>query len=154
MDSLLAIVRVRGKKDLVTARQQTRRLAHLLGFEAREQACLAAAVFALACQAYRRRKSVRIYFQVKRKSLRISFGPKKRGVLSETPRLEKVLPASAAFENADLKWIVKELARHHFVSLFEELEQANRELLQAMLDTEDAGASKRREATVSREKSA
>ena len=114
---------------MVLARQRTRQLAGLLGFEAGEQACLAAAVFSLACQA-RPGQGAALYFRVAGGVLRIALR-ENRG--RRHLRLEKALPGEPRLAARDLKWALAELARRTPLNLFSEMKELNQELLAALL---------------------
>jgi hypothetical protein len=128
MTPFVFVVRVRGKRDMVLARQRTRQLAGLLGFEAGDQACLAAAAFALACEARPGNGAV-LCFRVEQAMLHIGLKESGRQHLC----IEKVLPHEPRLSAQDIKWALRELARRTPLNLFDEMKGLNQELLAALL---------------------
>jgi hypothetical protein len=134
MDKLLLALKLGRKRDVIEARQRARQIAGLLGFETGDCARIAAGVFALACQVYRKRLSATVFFQVNGRSLHVFFGKRKRTV-PDLPRIEKLLPGKPFFTEADIKWMVGQLVRLPPPSVFDEIDKLNQELLQAYLDS-------------------
>jgi hypothetical protein len=133
MEKLLLALKLGRKRDVIEARQRARQVAGLLGFDARDQACIAAGVFALARQVYRRQAGITLFFQVKHRVFHVFFG-KGHGTVTDAPCIEKPLPGKPFFAEADIKWMVRQLVRRPAPTVFEEIEKLNQELLQALLD--------------------
>jgi hypothetical protein len=137
---------LRKKRDVLLARQRARQIARLLGFDPREQACIAAGVFAVASTARQRGGRCALRFQLAGDVLQVIpvLGRRRTAglerFLRQLPsaagsllRLEKPLPAKGpAVSREDLPWIVAELARLMPLNAFEEIEQQNQELLHAL----------------------
>ncbi len=130
------LIRIRCKRDALLARGQARRVAALLGFDGREQACVAGLVFELACQALQWADSVRLGFAVERGRLIVApvgGGPRLR--------VEKPLPPrDRAVADEDLAFVVRELALRTPGNLFEEVRKQNEELLRTLLELRDCQA--------------
>jgi len=150
-------LKVRSRRDILLARQRTRQLSGLLGFEAGEQLLLAAAVFEFAWSAYQSRGRVVLHFELFEDRLRISCsrpqsarqeeerkvaqlpGKTSRGqhravlpmpVAELALRLEKPLPAQPGpLPVEDIAWSMRALAQQTPLNLFEEIRQCNLELL-------------------------
>jgi len=133
MDTHLLALRLSRKRDVVEARQRARQIAGFLGFDAVEQACIAAGTFSLACRVYRKQPGMIAFFQIKGDALHVFFG-KRTGSVSDDMRIEKPLPGQPYFAEADIKWMVRELARHPAPTIFEEMEKLNEEIVQALLN--------------------
>jgi hypothetical protein len=118
---------------LVLARQRSRQVARLLGFDAADQARIAAAVFHLAAHAFQHAASREIVFQLAGGALHVyPVCGKKKPAGAEPPlRLERRLPRELAMPPEDVAWVVQELARITPANLFEEIRQQNQELLHA-----------------------
>jgi hypothetical protein len=134
MDKLLLALKLGRKRDVIEARQRARQIAALLGFDGRDQACLAAGVFALACQVYRKQSGATVFFQVKSRSLHVSFGKRNR-MFADAPRIEKALPGKPFFAASDIKWMVRQLVALSTPSVFDEVDKLNQDLLQALLES-------------------
>ncbi len=130
MDKLLLALKLDRKRDIVEARQRARQVAGLLGFDNRDQAGIAAGVFSLACQAYRKRPGTSMLFQVKARTLHVFLG--NRGATNGF-HLETPLPEQAFFAEDDIRWMVRELSRRPPPTVFEELEKINNDVVQALL---------------------
>jgi hypothetical protein len=133
MDRLLLGIRLRRKRDVFEARQRARQIAALLGFDAQDQAVIAAGVFALAWQSLRQETGVRLFFEVKRRVLHVFLSRKRSGANCGPARLAKRLPAKTPFAEDDVKWMIRELVRQPAPGLFEEMAKLNQELLDALL---------------------
>jgi hypothetical protein len=134
-------------QDVVRIRQLTRQAAALLGFEIREQTCLAAAAFDLAGQAQLPTGRARVTFSLHEAVFRIhctAEAPATRRARWETQDracedrpllLEKSLPPSQRrVVQTDLTWMLEQVMALSSPDPFEELQTANRELLRALLD--------------------
>ncbi len=150
MDLLLLEMTVAGKRDLLLARERTRQLAALLGYNSSDQATLSAAVFALACQTLGEKKPVKLTYQLNQQFLEIHLRPNQPGSTEPpvaTPadlpsanapppapwRLTKVLPSPGQnLAPADLVWVAQELHQHTPTNVFAEIQRQNQELLQAL----------------------
>jgi hypothetical protein len=133
MHTSLLLLQLRQKRDALLARRQARQVASLLRFDPGEQACVAALVFELACQALARTGKARLRFAVEHDRLVIS--PEGAG---PPLRVEKPLPPrDPAVPAEDLSWVVRELARWTPPDLFEEVHRQNQELLRTVLALRD-----------------
>jgi hypothetical protein len=108
----------------------------MLGFDPDEQACIAALVFELVCQALEQETSVRLGFAIERDRLVIApIGSRLQcGVEKRLP------PRDAAVGCEDLAWVVRELAVLAPTNGFEEVRKQNQELLRAHLELRDCQA--------------
>ncbi len=123
-------IEVRRPRDLLLARRQARQVARLLGFELREQACVAALVFELARQELSQAGQLTLRFAVAQERLLV-FPAFTEGAA----RVEKPLPRrEPAVAHEDLSWVVRELERLSPLDLFEEVQAQNQELLRALVD--------------------
>jgi hypothetical protein len=122
----LLCLEVRRRRDLLIARRRGRQVAGLLGFEAREQACIAAAVFEIGRDVLGSGRGT-LKFQVDEAVLKVIPS---RGRI----RLEKPLPGKSLLSREDLVWAVRELARCTGFNLMEEVRFQNQELLHALRD--------------------
>jgi hypothetical protein len=137
---------LRKKSDVLLARQRARQIAKLLGFDRREQACIAAGVFAVASTARQHAGRCAVVFQLEGDVLQVVpvLGRRRRPslerLLQQLPsgtrnllRLEKPLPVEGSVVNReDLPWFVEELARLIPLNVFDEIEQQNQELLHTL----------------------
>ena len=130
MRQILLSLSVGGKKELVQIRQRTRQLAALLGYGPRDQAILAAGVFALACQTHRRQGRTNWNFLLENGRLRIF----REGRDRNAGQIEKWLPEKASLSDADIHWVTREMSRQATVDIFGEIQKLNQELLQALLE--------------------
>jgi hypothetical protein len=123
-------IEVRRQRDLLLARRQARQAAGLLGFDLREQACVAALVFELTRQELGRTGGLTLRFAVGQD--RLLIGP---AFTEGAARVEKPLPRrDPPVAHEDLSWVVRELERLTPPDLFEEVQTQNQELLRALLD--------------------
>ena len=141
-------VRLSGKKDAILARQRARRIAGLLHFEAREQACIAAGAFVIACQAIGQFAKPRLCFQLENQQLHIFAAetdpqlpapsdPAAERITSLFPptdtrglyRLVKPLPAVDSVDAVDLNWLVHKIEAEAPASVFDEVVRQNQEVL-------------------------
>jgi hypothetical protein len=122
MLSLLSLP-IRGKRDVLLARQRARQIAKMFQFDALEQACIEHTLHITAQP------------QVEEGS------PAPVGLL----RLEKALPAAGMeLAPADMAWLLEQLNRQRSFNLFEEVERQNQEtlmLLHALHTTRNQNAS-------------
>ena len=130
MRQILLSLSVGGKKDLVQIRQRTRQLAALLGYGPRDQAILAAGVFALAHQTHRCQGRTVWNFSLENSHLRIF--PKGRD--SGAAQIKKWLPEKAVLSEPDIRWVTREMSRQATLDIFGEIQKLNQELLQALLE--------------------
>lgn len=137
------MVRLRGKKDAILARQRARRVASLLSFDPKEQACIAAGAFVVACQALTVFGKARLCFQIENHQLQIFAESIRADAVSE--RLEELLsngegellyrmtkqlpPDQACADEAELGWLVTEVERAAHSSVFDEIVKQNQETL-------------------------
>src|SRR5437879_1212402 len=107
MATPILVQNLRKKRDVIIARQRGRQIAGLLGFDAREQTCIAAAVFEIARNTLRYSRRSVVAFQVEGDMLQIFPVVVKRGAIPI--RMEKPLPKDgAAVGPDDLEWVVEE----------------------------------------------
>jgi hypothetical protein len=138
MNLSLLVLKVRGKRDVVLARERARQVAGLLGFDAVEQACIAAAVFMIACQARERVGQAILQFQVEDGVfcvMPVPRSPADSGTLPVPLRLEKALPqrdGTVALD--DLPFVIRQLALHGPQDLFREIQRQNDELLSVLAE--------------------
>jgi hypothetical protein len=126
MNRALLSLRLKRKSDVLRARMLVRQAAALLGFHAQDQICLAAAAFDLACQAQQATRGVAMQLEIVDDCLLV--------VCSDSLRLRKALPATAAVPREDVPWMLKQLMEIAPGDPFEEVRKVNQELLQTMLE--------------------
>jgi hypothetical protein len=136
---------IRQKKDAITARHRARQVASLLHFDGQQQACVAAAAFAVVCQALAVVGRCLLCFQIEENQLhvyvrtsaehpecstrRISCGtPVAGGDARALLRLVKPLPEDRGLAEADLAWLVHNTEETP-AGLFEEVVKQNQEIL-------------------------
>jgi hypothetical protein len=125
MDTPILTLSLRRKRDLVRARQCARQVAGFLGFDRREQASIAAAVFELACLAVEKGGTGTLRFQIARDMVQVIAEP------AIGLRLERPLPTGGrALADEDLSWAVREWTELAPFDTFAELRRQNQELLQ------------------------
>lgn len=136
-------VRIRGQKDAVRVRHRARQIASLVHFPLREQTCIAAATFVIACQLLRLPSRHAIGFTIHDNQLCVEAEavgdadgatPVNRlAPLLDSPsqpplRLVKPLPADRPLADADLTWLV-ERTKDVPCGLFAEIVNQNQEVL-------------------------
>jgi hypothetical protein len=126
MNRALLSLSLERKSDLLRARMLVRQAAALLGFHAQDQICLAAAAFDLACQAHQATRGAGLQLAIVDDCLQV--------VCSDSLRLGKALPATAAVPRDDVPWMLKQLMEIAPCDPFEEVRKVNQELLQTMLE--------------------
>jgi hypothetical protein len=126
MNRALLCLPLKRKSDLLHARMLVRQAAALLGFHAQDQICLAAAAFDLACQAHDATPGADLQLEIVDDCLHV--------VCSDSLRLGKALPATAAVPRDDVPWMLKQLMEIAPCDPFEEVRKVNQELLQTMLE--------------------
>jgi hypothetical protein len=139
-------LKLRGKKDAILARQRARRVASLLCFDPHEQACIAAGVFIIACQALTRFGKAQLCFQLENQQLHVfaepieaktarqQAHPRLQGLFPDDPkpvvRLVKPLPPrDNPAEEIELGWLVRQVEKASGESLFDEIVKQNQEIL-------------------------
>jgi hypothetical protein len=134
-------LKLRGKKDAVLARQRARRVASLLSFDPHEQACIAAAVFVIACQALTRFGKARLCFQIENNQLNVvaegqqpTLDSRLQGLFQGDPMLPGTLvkplpPRDNAAAEIEVGWLVRQVERMSGKSLFDEIVRQNQEIL-------------------------
>lgn len=138
MTKALLTLPLRNKRDSMIARQRTRQLAGLLGYDTQEQARIAAGVFAIAWQILSLRSPVQLCFcldndmlQVQARTRRLlpdHAVPETRSVVC----LEKPLPARTKINDEDLNWAIEKLDQITPAHMYEEVYRLNQELLAAL----------------------
>lgn len=93
MSTPLLAVTLQSERDVLEARQRGRQLAGLLGYDAREQVLVAAAVFEVAWSAWQNRGRCRLCFHVEAGRLTVIPG--------RLPRQEKPRPAKKSPESSE-----------------------------------------------------
>jgi hypothetical protein len=134
-------LKLRGKKDAVLARQRARHVASLLSFDSHEQACIAAGVFVIACQALTRFGKAQLCFQIEDGHLHVfaegrhqAKDSRLEGMFPDDPkppaRLMKPLPPrDNPAEEIELGWMVQQVEKAGGKSLFAEIIKQNQEVL-------------------------
>ncbi len=132
MTTTLLTLKLARRRSVVLARQRARQIARLLGFDARDQAQIAAGIFHLAGHAFQHAGARALVFQLAGDLLQVHPVCGKGRPGAEAPlRLERRLPRPPALPPEDLAWAVRELAQLTPANLFAEVQQQNQELLQA-----------------------
>jgi len=135
MTTSLLTLPLRRKRDLVVARQRASQIAGLLGFERRELAGMAAAVFEMAGQAWRRGRDGQLCFQMNGRALQVFANP------PTTLHLEVPLPAKVMGLDADdMAFAVQQLGEMTPLDVLAEMQQQNLELLRTLHDLKMAQA--------------
>ncbi len=141
-------VRLSSRKHALLARQRARRVAALLQFEAHEQACIAAGVFVIACQALVLFGKARLCFQIENHQLQVFAAEDADGRQLPAPlskrlaglfpdvdpkslyRLTKPMPPQdGAAEELDLAWLVESIEAKTPHGMFAEIVKQNQEIL-------------------------
>ncbi len=121
------------KRELLRARQLARQFAGLLGFDAIEQAAIAAAVFEVARQARAAAATAVLHFQVVDDVFLVQ--PEGVPVGTAPLRLEKPRPSSATRPaGEDLAWVVSRLVELTPFTVLEEVQRQNQELLRTVAE--------------------
>jgi hypothetical protein len=127
MSEPILTLSLRRKRDVLIARQRTRQIAGLLGYDRRPQDQLAAAVFDLGVTFLRQRGRGVLRFHADGGSFRVATEP----VI--VLRLERPLPPGVLdMASGDVAWAAGALDDLTPLSVYEEMVQLNRELLQAL----------------------
>ena len=139
MGQTLLSLPLRNKRDAMIARQRTRQLAGLLGFDAQEQASISANVFALAWQIVSLRSPVELFFRLEEEKLKVQVQARRKrssDETSETARsvvcLERFLPGRSKVSVEDLGWAIDHLDQITPTQMYEEVYRINQELLTTM----------------------
>lgn len=132
MHTPLMLFEVRRKRHVVLARQQARRLAGLLGYDAAEQACLAALVFEAATRALRQAAAVVLRFEMSAETFRVL------PLVGDEPlafRVERALPQrEPPVGPEDVGFVAARLNELATGDVFEEVERQNQDLLRALVE--------------------
>jgi hypothetical protein len=127
MSEPILTLSLRRKRDVLIARQRTRQIAGLLGYDGRQQVQIAAAVFDLGVAFLRQRGRGVLRFHADGGSFRVATEP----VI--VLRLERPLPPGVLdMASGDVAWAAGALDDLTPLSVYEEMVQLNRELLQAL----------------------
>ena len=136
MNQTLFSLPLRDKRDAMLARQRARQLAGLLGFDAQEQAEIAAGVFAVSWQVLNLQSPFELCFRIDREKLQVAAQ-----VSSSRPRdgeiasaqsvlcLDKALPERSKIAPEDLSWAIGKLDQLTPARMYEEVYRLNQELL-------------------------
>src|SRR5438132_10120845 len=110
MHTPLLLFEVRRKRDTVLVRRHARQVAGLLGFDPREQACVAALVFELACQLMKRMGKLRLRFAVDDGRFLVVPAVAPGEAAAAPLRVEKALPRrEPPVSPEDLAWVIRQL---------------------------------------------
>ena len=125
------VVPVRRKRDLLVARQKARQVAHLLRFEAHEEACVAAGAFAVACQAFAAVRGFDLCFHIDQHQLVVEARANHPEVDCRAfLKLAKPLPPrDVPLSAEDLAFMLPQLNQQSASHLFEEIARQNQEVL-------------------------
>ncbi|HYT89269.1 MAG TPA: hypothetical protein VEL76_11240 [Gemmataceae bacterium] len=135
MHTPLLLLEVRRKRDALRARRHARQLAALLGFEPREQACVAALVFEMTCQLLNQGGKVRLRFGVDNDRLLVMPALTPGETAAAPLRIEKLLPRrEPPVSSEDLGWILRQLNELAPVDVFEEVKRQNQDVLRLLLE--------------------
>ncbi|HYV37700.1 MAG TPA: hypothetical protein VE988_18595 [Gemmataceae bacterium] len=140
MDTPLLSLSLCSKRDLLRARQMARHAVNMLGYDARQQILLTAAVFDLVCQVHAQTDNATLDFDIINDHFHVVCTPGRpaaRGVGSadgEPVKLNKPLPAGATVPRADVPWMLQKLLEMAPLDVFDEMRKINQELLQTLLD--------------------
>jgi len=127
MSEPILTLSLRRKRDVLVARQRARQVAGLLGFDRGQQVHIAAAVFDLAAAFLRQRGRGVLRFHAEGGSFRVATEP----VIAL--RLERPLPPGVLdMASGDVAWAAGALDDLTPLSVYEEMVQINRELVQAL----------------------
>lgn len=142
MRDTLATLRLARRKDLLLVRQRARQLARLLGYDAPQQALIAAGTFAVAWQAYQDGRGW-VMFRLEDDILHVFSGATPGARVEDahheaeaagqpTPlRLVRALPKPGpSLSGADLVWAAAQLHEHTPHDWFEEVCRQNQEMLE------------------------
>jgi hypothetical protein len=137
---------LRNKRDSLIARQRTRQLAGLLGYDLHEQAGIAAGVFAVAWQIQSLRSPVQLCFHLEDDTLRIVARAPRQRTADQTDSgdgvlcLERPVPARMKMGSEDLAWALNKLDQITPAHMYEEVYRLNQELLATMQALESCQA--------------
>lgn len=124
---------VRGRRDALLVRHHARQVAHLLQFDAQEEACIAAGAFLIACQALERREHAQVHFKIDQNRLHVyahtgaSESPVDAKESDAFFRLAKPLPQGRTLEDSDIGWLVEKIQPS--TGVFGEIVKQNQEVL-------------------------
>jgi hypothetical protein len=129
MATPLFTLAIRSRRDLIVLRQRSRQLAGLLGLADRGKANLAAQIFDIAYQSWKKIGPVSARLQAGVDGLQIIIaGPSPQDTVWELP-----LPArNLHLATEDLVWTIQALSQLTPFDVFEEVLDMNRELLRSM----------------------
>jgi hypothetical protein len=132
MHTPLMVFEVRRKRHVLLARQQARRLAALVGFDATETACIAALVFQTATMALRRGGVLLLRFEMSADTFRVV------PLVDDEPlplRVERPLPLREPPVGAeDVAFVAAHVQGAVRSSCFAEVEKLNEDLLRTVLE--------------------
>jgi hypothetical protein len=144
---------IRTRKDALRGRHRARQITHLLGFDAHDQGCLAAATFLIACRALDQLGGAVLRFRIEQQHLHVSAGaadddpasPGRPPVLSAglAPlplEISRPIPPGQALDESDLAWLVRRVERSGRSGLFGEIVAQNMEILALMHELADLRA--------------
>ena len=123
---------LRNKRDTMVARQRTRQLAGLLGYDIQEQAGIAAGVFAVAWQILSMRSPVQLSFLIDNDALKVLAQARRPDSDRSVLVLERPLPGRGKICFDDLTWAIDKLDQITPAHMYEEVYRLNQELLATM----------------------
>ena len=139
MGQTLLSLPLRNKRDAMVARQRTRQLTGLLGYDIHDQAGIAAGVFAVAWQILSLQSPVQLSFLLDNGLLKVLAEARRKLPGSRpaepNPRvlcLERPLPARAKMGAEDIAWAVDRLDQVTPAHMYDEVYRLNQELLAAL----------------------
>jgi hypothetical protein len=135
MHTTLLLLEIRRRRDALGARRHARQVAGLLGFDQREQTCVAALVFEMACRQLKETGALRLRFEIDQGRLLV-FPAGAPGEGASAPlRVEKPLPArEPPVAPEDITCALRALNELAPGGVFEEVQRQNQEVLQLLVE--------------------
>jgi hypothetical protein len=130
MNDTILTLKVRGKRDVLRARQRVRQIARLLGYEPLEQSWIAACAFEMARNGARSGRGASLVIYLEGSLLRMVLSGSNLQISNYRPCLFSLPNKPSTLDRYDLPWIVDQLNRFTPLNLFEEFQQQNHEILQ------------------------
>ena len=136
MSQTLLSLPLRDKRDAMLARQRARQLAALLGYDAQDQAGIAAGVFAVSWQVLNLQSPVEVCFRIDGAKLQVVAQARSSRPVSWDAAsaqsvlcLEKPVPSQSKVPLEDLPWAIAKLDQITPARMYEEVYRINQELL-------------------------